>query len=140
MTVPAVDPDAAILEIAIKFDHAAEFDASQRSVDELEIPNWLDAPDDRERLLDPDGEGERFIYWELMLRRRPTDHEFTTFADLLRSLPGQANLRLGLTEAQTTGITQPSGLLYVRTVDKKPGRNDPCLCGTGVKYKRCCGS
>jgi hypothetical protein len=57
MTVPDVDPDAAMLEIAIKFDHDADFDASQRSVDELEIPNWLDAPDDCERLLDPDGEG-----------------------------------------------------------------------------------
>jgi uncharacterized protein len=22
---------------------------------------------------------------------------------------------------------------------KKPGRNDPCLCGSGKKYKRCCG-
>lgn len=20
----------------------------------------------------------------------------------------------------------------------KPGRNDPCLCGSGLKYKRCC--
>jgi SWIM/SEC-C metal-binding protein len=20
----------------------------------------------------------------------------------------------------------------------KPGRNDPCLCGSGVKFKRCC--
>ena len=23
--------------------------------------------------------------------------------------------------------------------DKKPGRNDPCLCGSGKKYKKCCG-
>ncbi len=22
---------------------------------------------------------------------------------------------------------------------KKPGRNDPCLCGSGKKYKKCCG-
>ncbi|MDI9778475.1 SEC-C metal-binding domain-containing protein [Pseudomonas putida] len=21
---------------------------------------------------------------------------------------------------------------------EKPGRNDPCLCGSGKKYKRCC--
>jgi hypothetical protein len=21
----------------------------------------------------------------------------------------------------------------------KPGRNDPCLCGSGIKYKKCCG-
>lgn len=23
-------------------------------------------------------------------------------------------------------------------VDPKPGRNDPCPCGSGKKYKRCC--
>jgi SWIM/SEC-C metal-binding protein len=24
-------------------------------------------------------------------------------------------------------------------VDKIPGRNDPCSCGSGKKYKKCCG-
>lgn len=24
-------------------------------------------------------------------------------------------------------------------VEKLPGRNDPCLCGSGKKYKKCCG-
>jgi hypothetical protein len=23
--------------------------------------------------------------------------------------------------------------------DKKPGRNEPCVCGSGKKYKKCCG-
>ena len=25
------------------------------------------------------------------------------------------------------------------TADKEPGRNDPCSCGSGKKYKKCCG-
>ncbi|WP_375177865.1 PBPRA1643 family SWIM/SEC-C metal-binding motif protein [Marinobacter mobilis] len=25
------------------------------------------------------------------------------------------------------------------TVDKLPSRNDPCTCGSGVKFKKCCG-
>jgi len=25
------------------------------------------------------------------------------------------------------------------TTDEKPGRNDPCPCGSGKKYKQCCG-
>jgi SWIM/SEC-C metal-binding protein len=25
------------------------------------------------------------------------------------------------------------------TVDKKVGRNEPCPCGSGMKYKKCCG-
>ncbi len=24
-------------------------------------------------------------------------------------------------------------------IKKKPGRNDPCACGSGKKYKKCCG-
>lgn len=24
-------------------------------------------------------------------------------------------------------------------VDKQPARNDPCLCGSGKKFKKCCG-
>ncbi|MDE0519675.1 MAG: SEC-C metal-binding domain-containing protein, partial [Candidatus Dadabacteria bacterium] len=27
----------------------------------------------------------------------------------------------------------------VRRTQKKVGRNDPCPCGSGKKYKRCCG-
>jgi uncharacterized protein len=27
-----------------------------------------------------------------------------------------------------------------RTPSKVPGRNDPCPCGSGRKYKRCCGT
>jgi SWIM/SEC-C metal-binding protein len=26
-----------------------------------------------------------------------------------------------------------------KTVEKKIGRNDPCSCGSGKKYKKCCG-
>jgi len=31
--------------------------------------------------------------------------------------------------------------LNLKTIisDKKPGRNDPCSCGSGFKYKKCCG-
>ena len=24
--------------------------------------------------------------------------------------------------------------------EKEPGRNDPCPCGSGKKYKKCCGA
>ncbi|WP_051785705.1 PBPRA1643 family SWIM/SEC-C metal-binding motif protein [Endozoicomonas numazuensis] len=26
-----------------------------------------------------------------------------------------------------------------KVVEKTPGRNDPCVCGSGKKYKKCCG-
>jgi preprotein translocase subunit SecA len=28
----------------------------------------------------------------------------------------------------------------VRRAEPKVGRNDPCPCGSGKKYKRCCGA
>ena len=29
--------------------------------------------------------------------------------------------------------------LKTRIVEKKVGRNEPCPCGSGKKYKKCCG-
>ena len=46
---------------------------------------------------------------------------------------------------QTVKITAQSGSddgtvkKEPKKVDKKPGRNDPCPCGSGKKYKKCCG-
>ena len=46
---------------------------------------------------------------------------------------------------QTVKITSTSGSddgtvkKEPKKADKKPGRNDPCPCGSGKKYKKCCG-
>lgn len=36
-------------------------------------------------------------------------------------------------------IKTDNSLPGMRTAKKKPGRNDPCPCGSGKKYKKCCG-
>ena len=36
---------------------------------------------------------------------------------------------------ETSGDSKPQP----KRTDKKPGRNDPCPCGSGLKYKNCCG-
>ena len=28
---------------------------------------------------------------------------------------------------------------YITPIKKKVGRNEPCPCGSGIKYKKCCG-
>ena len=33
----------------------------------------------------------------------------------------------------------PNGKRKPRTVAKEVGRNEPCICGSGKKYKKCCG-
>lgn len=46
--------------------------------------------------------------------------------------PKIRNIATNLNEDGTTAVHQ-------RTVGKKVGRNDPCPCGSGKKYKKCCG-
>ena len=38
------------------------------------------------------------------------------------------------------GVTAKGGIKTVRKAEGKVGRNSPCPCGSGKKYKRCCGS
>ena len=47
---------------------------------------------------------------------------------------------MGATEATSHVLRErPSGQPVVRT-EEKVGRNDPCPCGSGKKYKKCCGA
>jgi uncharacterized protein len=51
-------------------------------------------------------------------------------------LPGWNDIDFGAAERYaSTG----QGLPFMRT-EEKIGRNDPCLCGSGKKYKKCCGA
>jgi preprotein translocase subunit SecA len=40
----------------------------------------------------------------------------------------------------TGGADQPAPVKTVKREGKKVGRNDPCPCGSGKKYKKCCGA
>ncbi len=46
-------------------------------------------------------------------------------------------------EEKEENISELELLLQIPTVstvlEKTPGRNDPCSCGSGKKYKKCCG-
>jgi preprotein translocase subunit SecA len=41
--------------------------------------------------------------------------------------------------AQATGRGEGSKMQRLKVGGKKIGRNDPCPCGSGKKYKHCCG-
>ncbi len=56
-------------------------------------------------------------------------------ADWLYNLPEWDGV---LTEEKRHQITKDYHLSK-QAVSKKIGRNDPCLCGSGKKYKKCCG-
>ena len=42
--------------------------------------------------------------------------------------------------AQAARAAVQAGSFKVHAVEKKPGRNEPCSCGSGKKYKVCCGA
>ncbi|MCI5687507.1 MAG: SEC-C domain-containing protein [Emergencia sp.] len=44
-----------------------------------------------------------------------------------------------LTEEKRLEIVKDFKRSKTVRVEKKPGRNDPCPCGSGKKYKKCCG-
>lgn len=47
-----------------------------------------------------------------------------------------------LNEEKEEDITELEMLLNMpktQVVEKTPGRNDPCSCGSGKKFKKCCG-
>ena len=49
------------------------------------------------------------------------------------------NLEAGVTTGSDNMRAQLSTPSTRNSHGKKPGRNDPCLCGSGKKYKKCCG-
>ena len=51
----------------------------------------------------------------------------------------QSAVGLGMSENQPAEEVAPGKPQPIR-VDKKVGRNDPCPCGSGKKYKKCCGA
>jgi hypothetical protein len=46
---------------------------------------------------------------------------------------------IGKASARTNDMPEPDGLPLPRRHAAAVGRNDPCPCGSGLKYKRCCG-
>ena len=57
-------------------------------------------------------------------------------ADHLYTLPAWQQV---LTEEERAEIYKDFKKSKTVHVEKKPGRNDPCPCGSGKKYKKCCG-
>jgi hypothetical protein len=58
-------------------------------------------------------------------------------AEWLYSLPQWDNL---LTEDKRKEITKLQRISGTVVKEEKIGRNDPCTCGSGKKYKKCCGA
>jgi hypothetical protein len=76
---------------------------------------------------DPDELVERGI--ETYLRRRRPD----------RASPAKAKTDFAKTSPGTSGRAGNAPAQTIRREAPRVGRNDPCPCGSGKKYKKCCG-
>ena len=81
--------------------------------------------------LDADSDIELDIQWETLLFNM-----FKADADYLYGLEEWQSI---LTEERYKEIYDDFRRSRTVRVEKKPGRNDPCPCGSGKKYKNCCG-
>ena len=68
---------------------------------------------------------------------------FSLFEDLLKKLKQDyINILMNLKFVQTSSIKPDKDLSEeksIKEINKKIKRNEPCPCGSGKKYKKCCG-
>jgi len=86
--------------------------------------NFKDFDEDSEIILDIDYEK---LYFNMLEAK----------ADYLYTLPQWDSI---LTEEQRQEIVKEHKKSKTVVKEKEPGRNDPCPCGSGKKYKKCCGA
>ena len=94
------------------------------------IQTSLAAPMDLDSM-DENSEFELDIQWETLLFNM-----FKADADYLYGLEEWSGI---LSEERYKQIYDDFRRSRTVRVEKKPGRNDPCPCGSGKKYKNCCG-
>lgn len=85
---------------------------------------------------------------KLGTKKRPLDLIVTTQArkqellDVLESAQIVGTVTLDTSEGAIESTAALTALLNKQqtvTVQKVPNRNEPCICGSGKKYKKCCG-
>ena len=68
-------------------------------------------------------------------------HLFESLLDRLKLDFITILMNLTLVQSQTKNVdSDEKKENYKKAFDKKISRNEPCPCGSGKKYKRCCGA
>jgi len=52
----------------------------------------------------------------------------------------KSTVGMGYADTQPAEVVAPGKPKPVKRTGKKVGRNEPCPCGSGKKYKKCCGA
>lgn len=76
-------------------------------------------------------------------KHTPIEEELAAAMDRIESSPFEGAFKtVGITESDVRQILEEireEKIDPVKYESKKVGRNEPCPCGSGKKYKRCCG-
>ena len=101
-----------------------------------------------------DGVALRFHGWQALLKSKEYRNYFAPIAVHITDAQGNSPLKPEESENVKALIEQAAELIpaAVRSIDRffkqtrpffeggtKVGRNDPCFCGSGKKFKKCCG-
>jgi preprotein translocase subunit SecA len=69
----------------------------------------------------------------------PEKHEPTADTMIIKPRrPRKIEMHHGSIDAEDAPLPEPTGPTTVRRERSKIGRNEPCWCGSGKKYKKCC--
>jgi preprotein translocase subunit SecA len=84
------------------------------------------------------------ILWKFQVQEDPEAQRRRRPAQRLRTVHENA-VNLGYASAEESDIQRASRERSdkqqpIRSAEEKVGRNDPCPCGSGKKYKKCCGA
>jgi preprotein translocase subunit SecA len=79
---------------------------------------------------------------ELMFKLQPAERERPRRREPESRMEAihQSTVGMGYADTQPAEQVAPGKRKPVRRTGKKVGRNDPCPCGSGKKYKKCCGA
>lgn len=94
-------------------------------------------PEKREQLLDMSH--ANYSYDDLSQAHTPSQIVAQAAAMQGQNAPQQTDTQMQMGEAAYAGAGGPTAQKTVMRQHPKVGRNDPCPCGSGKKYKKCCG-
>ena len=83
------------------------------------------------------------VVQEIMDEKVDIGRERSTWLTGYKPLPPQLEVIVGVEPDEPENISDLEKLQNPQTTLRKPvkvGRNDPCPCGSGRKYKKCCGT
>ena len=111
----------------VSADAAAQLASSQPQQQRLPIPGQTNLP------MGPDGDGQGHAPVPI-----PTRAPSTTIDELEKEF--QRKKKRELEQARQAGSGESTNGSGPRVTGEKVGRNDPCPCGSGKKYKKCHGT